>query len=37
VTAGGLSKGVLILVDELDRYLAGFARWAREEEILGSS
>ncbi len=32
-----LHEGVLILVDELDRYLVGFERWAREEEILGSS
>ncbi len=32
-----LHDGVLVLVDELDRYLVGFARWASEEEILGSS
>jgi uncharacterized protein YutE (UPF0331/DUF86 family) len=29
-----LHEGVLILVDELDRYLVGFEHWAREEEIL---
>jgi uncharacterized protein YutE (UPF0331/DUF86 family) len=29
-----LHEGVLILVDELDRYLAGFERWAYSEEIL---
>ena len=32
-----LHEGVLILVDELDRYIVGFERWAREEEILESS
>ncbi len=32
-----LREGVLVLVDELDRYLVGFERWAREEGILGSS
>lgn len=29
-----LHEGVLILVDELDRYLVGFERWAYDEEIL---
>jgi hypothetical protein len=29
-----LHEGVLILVGELDPYLAGFERWAYEEEIL---
>lgn len=32
-----LREGVLVLVDELDRYLAGFERWAYDEEILPSS
>jgi uncharacterized protein YutE (UPF0331/DUF86 family) len=32
-----LREGVLMLVDELDRYLAGFERWARAECILGPS
>jgi uncharacterized protein YutE (UPF0331/DUF86 family) len=29
-----LHDGVLVLVDELDRYVSGFARWAYDEEIL---
>jgi hypothetical protein len=29
-----LHEGVVVLVDELDGYLAGFERWAYEEEIL---
>jgi uncharacterized protein YutE (UPF0331/DUF86 family) len=29
-----LHEGVLILVDELDPYVAGFERWVSEEEIL---
>lgn len=29
-----LHEGVLILLDELDRYLVGFERWAREEAVL---
>jgi uncharacterized protein YutE (UPF0331/DUF86 family) len=29
-----LHEGVLVLVEELDRYITRFARWAREEEIL---
>jgi uncharacterized protein YutE (UPF0331/DUF86 family) len=32
-----LHEGVLILVDELDPYVASFARWAYDEEILPSS
>jgi len=32
-----LHEGVLMLVDELDPYLAGFERWAYEEEILPSA
>ncbi len=32
-----LHGGVLILVDELDPYLAGFERWAYDEEILPSA
>jgi hypothetical protein len=32
-----LHEGVLVLVHELDRYLAGFERWAYDEEILPSS
>jgi uncharacterized protein YutE (UPF0331/DUF86 family) len=29
-----LHEGVLVLADELDRYLAGFERWVFREEIL---
>jgi uncharacterized protein YutE (UPF0331/DUF86 family) len=32
-----LHEGVLILVDELDRYLASFQRWAYDEAILPSA
>lgn len=32
-----LHEGVLILVDELDPYLAGFERWAYDEAILPST
>jgi uncharacterized protein YutE (UPF0331/DUF86 family) len=32
-----LHEGVLVLVAELDRFLARFARWAREEGVLPSS
>ena len=32
-----LHEGVLMLVDELDPYLAGFQRWAYDEEILPSA
>jgi uncharacterized protein YutE (UPF0331/DUF86 family) len=32
-----LREGVLMLVDELDRYLAGFERWAHAQGILGPS
>ncbi|MFI5005084.1 MAG: hypothetical protein ACHQE6_08725 [Solirubrobacterales bacterium] len=32
-----LREGALILVDELDHYLAGFERWAYDEEILPSA
>ncbi|HWX44525.1 MAG TPA: hypothetical protein VNY52_04290 [Solirubrobacteraceae bacterium] len=31
-----LHEGVLVLVDELDRYLGSFERWAYDEEILPS-
>jgi uncharacterized protein YutE (UPF0331/DUF86 family) len=30
-------EGVLMLVDELDRYVADFARWTYDEEILPSA
>ena len=29
-----LHEGVLVLVDELDRYFAGFERWANDEGVL---
>jgi uncharacterized protein YutE (UPF0331/DUF86 family) len=29
-----LHEGVLVLVDELDRYLVSFERWANDEELL---
>jgi hypothetical protein len=32
-----LHEGVLVLVDELDRYIARFARWAIDAEILPSA
>jgi uncharacterized protein YutE (UPF0331/DUF86 family) len=32
-----LHEGVLVLVDELDRFLARFERWAYDEEILPSA
>lgn len=32
-----LHEGVLVLVDELDRYTARFARWAYDEELMPSS
>jgi uncharacterized protein YutE (UPF0331/DUF86 family) len=32
-----LHEGVLVLINELDRYLAGFERWAYDEEVLPSS
>ncbi len=32
-----LHEGVLVLVDELDTYLAGFERWAYDDEILPSA
>jgi uncharacterized protein YutE (UPF0331/DUF86 family) len=31
-----LHEGVMVLVDELDRYISRFARWATDEEILPS-
>lgn len=31
-----LHEGVLVLMNELDRYLVGFERWAYDEEILPS-
>ncbi len=32
-----LHEGVLVLVQELDRYITRFARWASDEEILPSA